>query len=101
MLQNRRGEPVDPVPFFVVAALGLLLSYAFFTPTLAALGVAVPQAFAFSTWGFAGVVGGTYYYLVWTVTPGGHGAAQQLVGVAYGIVAVVVLLAALALLASQ
>jgi uncharacterized membrane protein len=101
MVRNRHGETVDPVPFLVVVALGLLVSYALFTPTLAALGVEVPQAFALSTWGFAGVVAGTYYYLVWTVTPEAYAATAQLVGVGYGIVAVVVLLAALSLVASR
>ncbi|WP_433624843.1 hypothetical protein [Halomicrococcus sp. NG-SE-24] len=101
MLRNRHGSAVDPVPFFVVAGLGLLVSFAVFPPTLAGLGVAIPQAFALSTWGFAAVAAGTYYYLVWTALPGAHGATDQLVGVGYGIVAVVALLAALSLAATH
>ncbi len=98
MLRNRHGLSVDPVPFLVVSGLGVLVWYSSFPPSLVALGVTLTNALVLSTVGAVVSVMGTYYYLVWTVTPGGHATTQQLFGVGYGLVAIVVLLLAFGLL---
>lgn len=38
MFSDRDGEPVDPVPFLVVAAIGLLVSVSFLPPVVIELG---------------------------------------------------------------
>ncbi|WP_458206153.1 hypothetical protein [Haladaptatus sp. NG-SE-30] len=100
MVRNRHGLSVDPVPFLVVSGLGMLVWYSSLPPTLVALGFPLSHSLVFSTVGVIISVLGTYYYLVWTVTPGGHATTQQLMGVGYGLLAIVALLLALGLLAS-
>lgn len=49
MLENDRGEPIDPVPFLVVTALGALACYSLGPGYLLALGAELTDALAAST----------------------------------------------------
>ncbi|USZ66841.1 hypothetical protein NGM10_08860 [Halorussus salilacus] len=67
--ENRRGVPVDPVPFLVVGALGFLACYSLGPGYLLALGVGLRGALALSTAGFLGTVAFAYYRFVWSARP--------------------------------
>lgn len=68
--RNRDGTPIDPVPFFVVAAVAFLLAFAFGPPyVVAAFGAPFGPALAGSACAFALLVGAAYYRLIWTASP--------------------------------
>lgn len=68
-LTNRRGTPVDPVPFFVVASLAFLVSFSYGPFYCMALGLSLSWAFAVSTFAFCLAAGASYYRLIWTARP--------------------------------
>lgn len=68
-LRNREGTAVDPVPFFVIAGMGLAVCYSFGPIYFTALGLGVEAAVAASTGGFVATTAGAFYRLVWTATP--------------------------------
>lgn len=67
--ENRRGSPVDPVPFLVVAALGFLGCYSCGPLYLMEFGLELPGALALSTVAFFGTTAVAYHRLVWTARP--------------------------------
>lgn len=68
-LRNRDGTPIDPVPFFVVALLGVMVAIAWGPLYLKAHGVDEPVAVAASVALAALTVGASFYHYVWTVNP--------------------------------
>ncbi|MBV0902222.1 hypothetical protein [Haloarcula salina] len=66
---NRRGTPVDPVPFLVVALSGILLSYVFLPSYLLYLGAPLTAALAATTLVAAASVAASFYRYCWTVRP--------------------------------
>lgn len=69
MLENDRGESVDPVPFLVVTALGLLGCYSFGPGYLLTFGVGLAEALAVSTVAALVTTAAAYYRFVWTHRP--------------------------------
>ncbi|USZ71586.1 hypothetical protein [Natronosalvus halobius] len=68
-LRNREGTPVDPVPFFVVAGLAVMLVLSFGPLYGQAIGVGLEYSAAGSiALSFVFTVG-AYYRQVWTVRP--------------------------------
>jgi hypothetical protein len=67
--RNRRGDPVDPVPFAVVAGVGLLLCISFGPLYLDALGVDFAVGVPLSLLAAAVVCVAAYYRFVWTTDP--------------------------------
>lgn len=68
-LRNKRGTPIDPVPFLVVAALGVATAYSYGPIYLMELGFDLAVALGISTASAAVVTGAAYYRFVWTVRP--------------------------------
>ncbi|MFB6165501.1 MAG: hypothetical protein ABEJ31_10120 [Haloarculaceae archaeon] len=68
-LRNRRGTPVDPVPFFVVSGLGFALAFTYGPGYLLALGASLGVALAGAAAAFAATVAVAYRRYVWTATP--------------------------------
>ncbi|WP_135823532.1 hypothetical protein [Halorussus ruber] len=66
---NRRGTPVDPVPFLVVAAAGFLGCYSCGPIYLMEFGVGLPSALAVTTLVFFATTVLAYYRFVWTARP--------------------------------
>ncbi|UPW01726.1 hypothetical protein M0R88_06390 [Halorussus gelatinilyticus] len=67
--ENRRGTPVDPVPFLVVAALGFLGCYSYGPAYLLTVGVELPAALALSTVAFLAATAVAYHRFVWLARP--------------------------------
>lgn len=67
-LPNRRGAPVDPVPFLVAALSGALACLLCGPPYLLALGVARVPAVGTAVAVALLLVGAAYYEFVWTAT---------------------------------
>lgn len=68
-LQNDNATPVDPVPFLVTVATGVLVLYSFGPGYLMALGLGVERALAVVTLLFGCVVVAAYYRFVWRARP--------------------------------
>lgn len=68
-LRNRRGTPVDPVPFLVVAAMAFLVSFSFGPIYCMALGLALEAALVVSTGVFLATTAAAYHRLVRTARP--------------------------------
>lgn len=69
MLENSRGNAVDPVPFLVVAGLAVVGCYGMGPPYLMAFGLAQAEALALSTAALAATTAAAYHRLVWTTRP--------------------------------
>lgn len=98
--RNRRGTPVDPVPFLVVAALGFLVSFSYGPIYCMELGLAVLEALAVSAVAFLSITAFAYYRLVWVARPELRGelpAEYRLRALIYAALAVGALLCLLAL----
>lgn len=67
--RNRNGDPVDPVPFAVVAGVGVLLCVSFGPLYCAALGVDFAVGVPLSLLVAAAVCAAAYYRYVWTENP--------------------------------
>ncbi|WP_436911149.1 hypothetical protein [Halosimplex marinum] len=67
--RNREGEAVDPVPFLVVTGTAFAVAYSFGPGYFAALGLSLRGGVVASTGAFAAATAGTYYRLVWTLSP--------------------------------
>lgn len=67
---NKHGTPVDPVPFLVVALLGVTVAYSYGPIYLTELGFDLVQALAISTAVAATVTVAAYHRYVWTARPG-------------------------------
>lgn len=67
--RNRRGDPVDPVPFAVVAGLGVLTCVSFGPLYCAALGLDFAVGVSLSLLAAAAVCAVSYHRYVWTATP--------------------------------
>ncbi|MFC7156421.1 hypothetical protein ACFQPA_13310 [Halomarina halobia] len=97
---NRRGTPVDPVPFLVVCAFAFLLSFAFGPILSYEYGLRGPLVFVPPTVVFLAAVVVAYYRLVWTARPSLLGevpAESRLVRLLYAVLVVFLLLGALSL----
>ncbi|QLD88934.1 hypothetical protein HWV07_07785 [Natronomonas salina] len=68
-LRNSDGTPVDPVPFLVVALLGVMIAIAWGPLYLKSHGVGQPTAVTASVGLAAATVGSSYYRYVWTANP--------------------------------
>jgi hypothetical protein len=68
-LRNRDGSPVDPVPFLVVALLGVLLCLSYGPGYLLAWGVPLWMAVAASAAVGLALAAGSYYWYVWRARP--------------------------------
>lgn len=68
-LRNRRGDPVDPVPFLVVTAMALAVAYAFGPIYCMALGLSLRASLGVATALFLGATAVAYARLVWTYVP--------------------------------
>lgn len=68
-LRNRDGTPVDPVPFVVVALLGVTVLVAWGPLYLKEHGVAEGTAVGCSGALAVGAVAAAYYQYVWTANP--------------------------------
>ena len=99
-LTNRRGTPVDPVPFLVVASLAFLVSFSYGPIYCMALGLSLSWALAVSALVFSLTTGAAYHRLVRTARPELRGevpAAKRLQRLVYAAIVVVALLALLSL----
>ena len=68
-LRNRAGDPVDPVPFLVVAATTLATAYSFGPIYGLAYGLSLRAALVASTAVFLATTAAAYWRLVWTYGP--------------------------------
>jgi|AntRauTorcE11898_2_1112593.scaffolds.fasta_scaffold35941_1 hypothetical protein len=68
-LRNSDGTPIDPVPFFVVALLGVCVAMAWGPLYLKSHGVGEALAIASSGLLAAGTVGIAFHRYVWTANP--------------------------------
>lgn len=68
-LRNRDGDPVDPVPCFVVSGIAFAAAYSFGPMYVAALGLPTSAGVALSTVAFAAGTAGAYYRLIWDYRP--------------------------------
>ena len=101
-LRNSDGTPVDPVPFLVVALLGVMIAISLGPLYLKSHGVGEPTAVTASIGLAAATVGSSYYRYVWTANPVARRtvpAAVRFRKLVYGmVIAVVVVLALVGLL---
>jgi hypothetical protein len=67
--KNKHGTPVDPVPFLVVALLGVTVAYSYGPIYLTELGFGLVQALGISTAVAAAVTVAAYHRYVWTARP--------------------------------
>lgn len=67
--RNKHGTPVDPVPFLVVALLGVTVAYSYGPIYLTELGFDLVQSLAISTGVAGGVTAVSYHRYVWTARP--------------------------------
>jgi hypothetical protein len=99
-LQNRHGDPVDPVPAIVVTGMGALVSVSFFPVYVMELGYGPELGVVIAAVLTLAVAVAAYYRLVWTARPDVRGeipAGDRLRRMAYAAVAVVVTLFGLSL----
>ena len=99
-LTNARGQPVDPVPFLVVATLAFLVSFSYGPIYLMELGLSLPAALGVSTGLFVSLSALAYYRLVWDTRPELRGevpAERRLRAIVYAALVVVGLLGLLTL----
>ncbi len=68
-LSNRRGVPIDPVPFIVVTGLGCMLLLSFGPLYGQAFGLSLSSALLVSITLSAVVTVGAFYWEVWDGTP--------------------------------
>ena len=68
-LRNRRGDPIDPVPFLVTAGLAFALVFSFGPIYGLAYGLSLSGAVGASALGFAGVAAVAYRQLVRSAPP--------------------------------
>ena len=68
-LPNQRGTPVDPVPFLVVALLGVAVAYSYGPIYLTEMGLDLASALAASTAVAVAVTAAAYHRYVWTARP--------------------------------
>ncbi|MFC6837314.1 hypothetical protein [Halomarina ordinaria] len=97
-LRNRRGTPVDPVPFLVVCAFAFMLSFSLGPGYCWAYGLGDAAAFGLPTALFGVAVAGAYHRLVWATRPSLLSevpAESRLLRLCYGVVALFLLLGAL------
>ncbi len=68
-LHTKEGSPVDPVPFIIVALIGITVCFTFGPPYFRALGLSLPYGLGIST-GLALIVSiAAYHRYVRTATP--------------------------------
>lgn len=99
-LRNARGEPVDPVPFLVIAALAFLVSFSYGPIYLMELGLSLPPALGVSTAVFVSLCALAYYRLVRQARPDLRGevpAERRFRAIVYGALVVAALLGLLIL----
>ncbi|WP_435348217.1 hypothetical protein [Haloarchaeobius sp. HRN-SO-5] len=68
-LRNRRGTPVDPVPFFVVCASAVFVFFSFGPVYLVTLNVPLDAAICLCAVVWTGFVVASYHRLVWDSNP--------------------------------
>ena len=68
-LPNKHGTPVDPVPFLVVALLGVTVAYSYGPIYLTAFGLDLVLSLVISTVIAAAVTVVAYHRYVWTARP--------------------------------
>jgi hypothetical protein len=68
-IRNRNGRPVDPVPFFVVAATAFLVCFSFGPLYGTAMGASLSLALVGSGVTFVGATAGAYHRLVHQFDP--------------------------------
>ncbi|RLM40040.1 hypothetical protein [Haloarcula sp. Atlit-120R] len=68
-VQNRHGDPVDPVPFLVCTATAVMLLFSVGPLYGLAYGLPVWAGLAVATVGSVAVAAVAYHRLVWTATP--------------------------------
>ncbi|ELZ54422.1 MULTISPECIES: hypothetical protein [Halorubrum] len=73
-LRNRRGEPVDPVPFFVTTGLGFVFAFSFGPMCGLAYGLSLSEALAASAGAFVGATLVAHRRLVDRAPPADAGA---------------------------
>ncbi|MCT9094721.1 hypothetical protein [Haloarchaeobius sp. HME9146] len=98
--RNRRGTPVDPVPFFVVVASVFLVTFSFGPMYLLALDLQLPVSLGVCTIVFLGASVLAYYQLVWLTRPeflAEVPAATRLRRLAYAVVTGIALLGLLSI----
>ncbi|MFQ3285538.1 hypothetical protein [Natronomonas sp.] len=76
-LPNRRGTPVDPVPFVVISGLAFMLLFSFGPLYGLAFGLSLPTALATSGIVFLAVAGLAFYRQVWNARPPGEISVQM------------------------
>lgn len=99
-LSNKYGTTVDPVPFFVVTLLGLLVSFSFGPPYLITLGAPLPHALVVCAVVTVAVAVVAYHRYVWTARPELRAMlspSERLWRLSYGVLIALFLLALLAL----
>jgi hypothetical protein len=101
VFRNSEGEPVDPVPYFVVTGLAFLGSYSFLPVYCLSLGTDTVVAVIVPTAVFVCLATVTYYRMVWTTRPNLQGevpAELRLQRIVYTAVVVVGVLIGLTLI---
>lgn len=99
-LRNRRGTPVDPVPFLVVVLLTGLVAFAFGPLYAQALGFTVREGLLGCSAVTLAVTGVAYYTMIYTARPelwAEIPAAYRMQRIVYLLVVLILLVAILAL----
>ena len=99
-MQNRRGTPVDPVPFLVVSMLGFTVSFSFGPIYVMEFGASLPVALTVAGITTLATAAVAYHRYVWTERPTLRGevpAAERFRRLLYGLVGGFLLVAALAI----
>jgi hypothetical protein len=68
-LRNKHGTPIDPVPFLVVALLGVTVAYSYGPIYLTELGLVLETALLVCTVIAALLTGAAFHRYVWTARP--------------------------------
>lgn len=68
-LRNKHGTPIDPVPFLVVALIGVTVTYSYGPLYLMELGLVLETALVVCTVFAAMVTGVAFHRYVWTARP--------------------------------
>jgi len=90
MIRNRRGTPVDPVPFLVVSSLGFAVSFSFGPAYAMALGASLPVGLGTAAALTGCIAAVAFHRYVWTVRPSLRGevpAAARFQRLMYGLLA--------------
>lgn len=95
-LRNKHGTPVDPVPFLVIALLGITVVYSYGPIYLTELGASLGFALAVCTGIGTATTLGAYHRYVWTARPDlraevpvAHRLRRLVYGVVIGIAVIV------------